>query len=66
MPAHKFRVGQTVRFTPDMGQAMAVGRGESFKIVNLLPEANGVFQYRVKSQRDGHERVVRETQLADL
>jgi hypothetical protein len=49
-----------------MGQAMAVGRAESFKIVNLLPEANGVFQYRVKSQRDGHERVVRETQLAKL
>jgi hypothetical protein len=29
-----------------------------------LPEAASVFQYRVKSQLDGHERVVREDQLA--
>jgi len=62
MGAHKFAVGQTVRFSPDRNQENS-GRG-SFKIVRLLPEEASVFQYRVKSQADGHERVVREDQLA--
>ena len=35
-----------------------------YDIVRLLPEAASVLQYRVKSQLDGHERVVREDQLA--
>ena len=61
--AHKFAVGQTVRFSPDRTQDGSGGRG-TFKIIRLLPEAASVFQYRVKSQLDGHERVVREDQLA--
>ncbi|MBV8937941.1 MAG: hypothetical protein JO320_08420 [Alphaproteobacteria bacterium] len=64
MSAPKFSVGQTVRFSPDRNQEVAA-RG-SFKIVRLLPEEASVFQYRVKSQLDGHERVVREDQLARL
>jgi len=57
----KFAVGQTVRFSPDRHQMQAAqGR---FKVVRLLPEAASVLQYRVKSQSDGHERVVREDQL---
>jgi len=62
MPAHKFAVGQTVRFSPDRNQEHTA-RG-SFKIVRLLPEESSVFQYRVKSQMDGNERVMREDQLA--
>jgi len=62
MLAHKFAVGQTVRFSPDRNQDGTRGRG-SFKVVRLLPETASVFQYRVKSQLDGHERVVREDQL---
>jgi hypothetical protein len=62
MPTHKFAVGQTVRFSPDRNQEHTA-RG-SFKIVRLLPEEASVFQYRVKSQMDGHERVVREDQIA--
>src|SRR5262249_40565842 len=42
MPAHKFAAGQMVRFTPDRSEAVAVGRGGSFKIVPLLLEAAGV------------------------
>jgi hypothetical protein len=62
MTAHKFAVGQTVGFSPDRYQMQpAPGR---FKIVQLLPEAASILQYRVKSQADGHERVVREDQLA--
>lgn len=62
MLAHRFAVGQTVRFSPDRNQE-GTARG-SFKVVRLLPEDASVFQYRVKSQLDGHERVVREDQLA--
>ena len=62
MSAHKFAIGQTVRFSPDRNQGATV-RG-SFKVTRLLPEAASVLQYRVKSQVDGHERVVREDQLA--
>ena len=60
MPTHKFAVGQKVRFTPDMGQV--ANRGETFVVVRLLPEA----QYQIRSEMDGHARVVRESQLADL
>jgi hypothetical protein len=62
MSEHKFEVGQTVRFSPDRNQQVAA-RG-SFKVVRLMPEQASVLQYRVKSQLDGHERVVREDQLA--
>jgi hypothetical protein len=61
MPAPKFVVGQTVRFSPDRSQ-LSSARGD-FKIVRLLPEEASVFQYRIKSKSDGHERIVREDQL---
>lgn len=61
MTAHKFAVGQRVRFLPDRLQLRA-DQGW-FKVVRLLPETANVLQYRVKSQLDGHERVVREDQL---
>jgi hypothetical protein len=64
MPAHKFAIGQKVRFTPDMGQL--ANRGETFVIVRQLPETAGVPQYEIKSEMDSHARVVREIQLADL
>ena len=62
MGTHKFTVGQAVLFSADMNQKRA--RGELFRIVRLLPEAESALQYRVKSQTDGRERVVREDQLA--
>jgi hypothetical protein len=61
MSLHKFTIGQSVRFSPDRQQERS-SRGR-FKIVRLLPESASVLQYRVKSQVDGHERVVREDQL---
>jgi len=61
MPAPKFAIGQTVRFSPDRLQ-LSSARGD-FRIVRLLPEEPSGFQYRVKSKVDGHERVVREDQL---
>jgi hypothetical protein len=66
MPEHKFAVGQMVSFSPDLGQIGADGRGGSYKVVRLLPEITSVFhyRYRVQSELDGHQRVVREDQLA--
>lgn len=61
MTEHKFVVGQRVRFLPDRLQ-LRPDQGW-FKVVRLLPETARVLQYRVQSQLDGHERVVREDQL---
>jgi hypothetical protein len=62
MTTYKFAVGQAVIFSPDRGQLHT--RGETFTIVGLLPVTGDTLQYRIKSQTDGHERVVREDQLA--
>ncbi len=64
MSAHKFAVGQAVLLLPSRLREST--KGVRFKIVRLLPEADNAFQYRVKCQTDGHERVVREDQLARL
>ena len=68
MAAHKFAIGQTVRFSPDRFDRHQVssGGGGRFKIVRHLPEAASILQYRVKSQVDGHERVVTAPRRGDL
>jgi hypothetical protein len=61
MLIHKFETGQTVYFSPGpYGDDSARGR---YRIVRLLPEADGLPQYRIKSETDDHERVVRESQI---
>ena len=37
-----------------------------YKIVRLLPENGGEPQYRIKSEREPHERVVKESDLEKL
>jgi hypothetical protein len=64
MPAHKFVLGQKVAFRPEFGQVAT--RGEVFTVIRQLPDTDGVFQYQIKSETDGHLRMARETQLADL
>ena len=62
MARHKFSVGQEVEFLPGR-MDFNVPRG-TYTIVRQLPiEANDC-QYRVKNSRDGHERIMRESQLA--
>lgn len=63
MAAHKFSVGQSVRILtgPRDGN---IPRG-SYKVQRLLPSETKDMQYRVKNALDGHERVVRESQLTD-
>ena len=36
---------------------------DTFEIVRLLPPEGGNPQYRIKSLRDGHERVVTESEI---
>ena len=61
MAVPKFGVGDTVRFAPDRGQ-LNPAPGQ-FKILRLMPEEAGIFQYRVKNGVDGQERLAREDQL---
>ena len=59
MAAHRFKVGQLVTLHSKWHGVWA----ERFEVSRLLPYENGGFQYRVKSTRDGHERVVLESEL---
>ena len=60
MAAHRFKVGQLVTLHSKRHGVWA----EPFEVVRLLPAQNADFQYRIKSTRDGHERVVLESELA--
>ena len=64
MSAHKFVVGQKVAFRPEGAQL--VNRRERFVVVRQFPETGGMFQYQIKSEIDGHVRMVREIELTDL
>jgi hypothetical protein len=64
VPAHKFAVGQKVAFRPALGQEAKPGA--VFIVERQLPEAAGLLQYEIKSEMDGHARVVRESQISDL
>lgn len=59
---HRYKVGSVVRFTPS-GLDKQAPAG-SYQIVRQLPPDGSDNQYRVKSSSDGHERVVRESQLS--
>ena len=61
MPYHRFKVGQTV-MTPFEGRDLHIPRGP-LVVVRLLPLADGEPQYRVRSELDGLDRVVREGQI---
>ena len=62
MSEHKFEIGRVVRAPPRQNSAVPPG---NYEIVRKLPpgEATRDPQYRVKSVLDGHERVVRESEL---
>ena len=62
MSDHKFRIGQSVRYTSG-----PYGRGnmnDIYKVTQLLPSETDDRQYRIKSASEPHERVVKESQLA--
>jgi hypothetical protein len=61
MTTHKFTIGQALYFSPGIGEdSKSKGR---YKVVRQLPETGNMLQYRIKSEMDGQERVVREDQI---
>jgi hypothetical protein len=61
MSDHKFAVGQNVEFSPDWPIENTT-KGQ-YTIVALYPKTGNIPQYRIKSKRDGHERMVQEDRL---
>ena len=61
--AHKFKVGQTVDLIPSVSRLAANGR---YQIISLRPSEGEIPQYRIKSTRELHERVVAENELTLL
>ena len=61
MSEHKFVVGQRVLFLPDWFiDPMTEGQ---YTVVQLFPNEGHLPQYRIKSEQDGHERMVLEDRL---
>ena len=60
MPYYRFKVGQTV--VAPKGRDLHIPRGP-LVVVRLLPLADGEPQYIVRSELDGLDRVVRESQI---
>lgn len=61
MPLHSFAVGQNIEFVP--GRFEGSAPSGMYTVVRLLPNDSGDREYRIKNVRDGHERVVRESQI---
>ena len=59
---HKSSIGRGVEFYPDGSMVRNSPTGE-YKVTKLLPERNGEFEYRIKSEREPTERVAKESQL---
>jgi hypothetical protein len=59
---HIYAVGEVVEILPGRFDTH-IPRGR-YKIVRQLPSETHDLQYRVQSAQDGHERIVRESQLS--
>jgi len=59
--SHKYEVGHVVNFTP--GKSNPEAMSGSFEVLRHLPYDGSENLYRVRCVADGHERVVRESQL---
>jgi hypothetical protein len=64
MSEHKFVVGQRVLFLPDW--FIDPKTEGQYTVVRLFPKEGHLPQYRIKSERDGHERMVLEDRLDEL
>ncbi|MDO9414881.1 hypothetical protein [Pararhizobium sp.] len=61
MKTHMFKAGDTVTLRERPIQSR--GADDAFKIVAALPPSNGSFQYRVRSERETHDRMMPEDDL---
>jgi hypothetical protein len=57
-PTHKYPVGAYV-----LHQVGVRSKKETFRVTRLLPDDGAGFQYRIKGEQDGFERVVMESSL---
>ena len=64
LTTHKFKVGQSVDFSPSR-QAMPA-RASEYKVVRLMPSDGGDNFYRVKSAIEPFERTANENELSLL
>jgi len=60
---HKFNVGQLVQFRPDRKDQGSAARGP-YEVTKRLPHDGHEYEYRIKSQREEHERIAKESQLS--
>ncbi len=58
VPTHKFDVGVIVAYRPS-----PTGEPGHFRVTRHLPDGGQGLQYRIRSERDGQERVVVESAL---
>jgi hypothetical protein len=62
MAHHRFKVGQTVDFSP--ARPAMPTPGQRYEIVRLLPVEGGELLYRVKSKGETFERIAKESELS--
>ena len=60
MAAHKFQIGQAVELRPALSRNVP---GGIYVVTKQLPEGTGELEYREKSVKEPHGRVVRESEL---
>jgi hypothetical protein len=60
---HRFKVGQSVRYSHGIGGLRRQSGWGVYKITQLLPVEGDEGLYRVKSADEPHERVAKETEL---
>jgi len=61
MTTHRFRVGQKVQLS--RGYPFRMAAEGFYEVVRQLPDNAGEFYYRIKSSREAHERVAKESEL---
>jgi hypothetical protein len=62
--SHRFARGNMVRLCRAMPLRNAVPG--AYEVLALLPERDGEFQYRVKSEREPYQRIVKELELEPI
>jgi len=64
MSIHRFHVGQTVLYRPSTRFQDAPGG--AYEITKRLPQnSDGAFEYRIRSPRETHERLAKESELIE-
>lgn len=62
MAAHKYKIGQTVSYSP--GRSAMAASSREYKIIRLLPPEDGQNLYRIKGISETFERMARESDLS--